>query len=262
VNPTLALLNGTSADAFVLLALRIGGLVLTAPVFSSRTLPVMLRTGLIVLLSCLLAPLAVPAGTRAVLTPATALTETLVGLALGLGAAIFVAAAELAGDMVSISTGLSGAAAMDPITNQSIPVLGQFMNLFVVTALFSIDAHHVMIGAVAESARAIPVGAPLDVEAGLARTVQLGSVLFLLGLRFAAPVVAVVLIGNIALAILSRAAPQLNVLAVAFPLQIGLGLFALATAIPMIGAFLAGWSGMYGSVVEGVLGAFAGPGGR
>ena len=108
--------------------------------------------------------------------------------------------------------------------------------------------------------RLLPIGMPLDLQPGLAAMVRLGSMLFTLGLQFAAPVIATVLVANVALAILSRAAPQLNVLSVAFPLQIGVGLFAFAASIPLLAASFGGWADAYDSVLARVLGALAGGG--
>ena len=64
------------------------------------------------------------------------------------------------------------------------------------------------------------------------------------------------LVGNTALAILTRAAPQLNLFSVAFPIQIGIGLTALAAAIPFIGAFYHGWTGVYNNTLDHVFHAF------
>lgn len=80
--------------------------------------------------------------------------------------------------------------------------------------------------------------------------VRSATVLFGLGLQFAAPVLAAVLVANTALAILTRAAPQLNVLSVAFPIQIGIGLVALGASIPFVGAFYRGWSGVYTNTLD------------
>jgi len=124
--------------------------------------------------------------------------------------------------------------------------------------LLSLNLHLVMLDAVAASMRLLPVGGEMDLAAGAAAMVRTGSTLFMLGLRFAAPVVAAVLIANVALAVLSRAAPQLNVLSVAFPLQIMVGLFALLAALPFIATFFTGWTGTYDSLVGGILNALGG----
>jgi len=236
---------GAAATA-VLLSLRLTGLVLIAPVFSAQTVPVMIRTTLVVLLTILIQPVAF-ANAHGIpqVTPATAIGELVVGFSIGLGAALLVGAAEGAGDLLATQIGLSGASVLDPLNNASTPVLSSFLSLFTVTVLLALNVHLGMLEALATSLRAIPVGSALDLPSGLRALLSLGSSLFVVGLRFAAPVVATVMIGNVALAVLSRAAPQLNILSVAFPLQIWLGLFALGIAVPFIAGALADWPAHY-----------------
>lgn len=246
----------------VLLAARVSGLVLVAPLFSARTIPMRVRTLVVVLFTWLLHPLALSWTQAPALTPAQFLVEMLVGLAVGLGAAILVGAAEVMGDLVSVNTGLSGAASIDPVTQQNTGVLGQFASLFALTMMLSMNAHVEMVEALATTLRLVPVGAAVDVQAGLMAMVSLATELFSLGLRFAAPVVGMVLLGNAALAILSRVAPSVNILAVSFPLQIGVGLMVLGTAIPLIATYYVGWQGAYEAMLGEVMGALTGTGGR
>lgn len=249
-------------SALVLLGFRISGLMLIAPVFASRTVPVSVRTVLVVLLTWLLAPVVTATGGAAPqVTPATAVSEALIGFAIGLGAAVLIAAVEMSGELIAIQTGLSGAASLDPLTYQSIPVIGQFTGLFAIAVLLSADAHIMMLDAVASSLRVLPVGGTIHGQAGIAAMLSAGSTLFMLGLRFAAPVIVAVLLANSALAVLSRAAPQLNVLSVAFPLQIALGLAALAASLPLIATFFNGWYTVYDGLLTHFFGAFARGGG-
>ena len=255
------LLTPASVNALLLLAFRLGGLLLVAPVFSSRTVPMMVRTSLLVVLTWLLAPVAI--GASAVegapsLTPLNALTETMIGFAMGFGAAVLVAGAEAAGELLALSIGISGAAALDPISHASIPVLGQFANLFAIAILLSSDAHVGMLEALGASLRFLPVGASVEAAAGAAAMVSLGTKLFFIGLQFSAPVIMVVMLANLALGVLSRAAPAMTILAVAFPIQIGLGLLALFAALPLIATFFSGWDGIYDGVVSHVLFALSG----
>jgi flagellar biosynthetic protein FliR len=248
-----------SAQTLVLLLMRVGGLVLVAPVFSSTLLPSTMRTALVVLLSVLLHPVALAAASAVPqITPATMITEMLIGFALGLGAAVLIGAASLAGDLMGIQIGLSGAAVFDPLTAAE-NALGEFSGWFAIALLLAVDGHLLMLDALARSLRALPIGGTIDIRALLPIVKQAGLV-FGLGLQFAAPVVVTVLIANTALAILGRAAPQLNILSVAFPIQIGIGLFALTATVPFIGAFYNGWSTAYGSAVTRAVGAFAGGG--
>jgi flagellar biosynthesis protein FliR len=255
--PRLDLFAPGTAAVLVLFGSRVGGLLLVAPVFSARPIPMTVRTGLLLLLTMLLTPAAMAEARGAEITPAAVLGETLVGFAIGLGAAIIVGAAEAAGDLMAVQIGLSGASIFDPLNATQAPVLGQFAQMFAITLLLVLDAHLVMLDALAESARAVPVGSALDLQAGVGAMTSLLGTLFALGLRFAAPVIAAVLIGNVALAVLSRAAPSLNVLSVAFPLQIGLGLFALAASLGVIATYFTGWTSTYEGMLTHVFGAMS-----
>jgi flagellar biosynthetic protein FliR len=244
-------------QTLTLVSARVGGLVLVAPVFSNRNVPGTVKSGIIVLLSILLIP-AATTGDNGNAIPVVSLVsflgETLIGFGLGLGAAILIGAAAMAGDIAGTQIGLSGAAVFDPVNSASENVIGQFAALFALTMLLAVDGHVMMIDALSRSFGAIPIGTAVH-AGGLMGMVSSGGLLFSMGLQFAAPVIATVLIGNTALAILSRAAPQLNVLSVAFPIQIGLGLFALAASVPFVGAFYQGWRGVY----EGTLTQFLAP---
>jgi flagellar biosynthesis protein FliR len=244
-----------SAQTLVLLGMRVGGLVLVAPIFSSKMMPATVRTAIAIVLTVLLQPVALSHTTTIPhITPTTFLSEALIGIALGMGAALLVGAASVAGDIMGMQIGLSGAAVLDPMSNTQENALGAFGGLFATTLLLAVDAHFVMIDAVSKSAIVAPIGGTVHV-AGMLTLVKSASVLFGLGLQFAAPVVAAVLVANTALAILSRAAPQLNILSVAFPIQIGIGLVGMAAAIPFVGAFYHGWSGVYNNSLDRVFAA-------
>ncbi len=243
-------------QALVLLALRVGGLLLVAPAFSAKSVPVKVRTGVLLLFTLLLAPAAVAAARPGLgalqVTPAAFLAESLVGFAVGFGAAVLVGAVETAGDLMSTTIGLSGASLLDPLNGASSTVLAQFAQLFAVTVLLSAGGHLVMLDALAESVRAVPLGAPVDAAAGLAALAAWGATLFALGLKFAAPVIAATMIGNVALAVLARVAPALNVFTVAFPIQIAIGLAAVAAALGATAVWFVHWPEHY----AGVLGRF------
>ncbi|MDQ2889514.1 MAG: flagellar biosynthetic protein FliR [Gemmatimonadota bacterium] len=235
-----------SGTVAVLVGMRLTGLMLIGPVFSAATVPVKWRTALLIVLTIVVQPIAYAnVHTIPTITAASALGEMLVGFGIGIGAAILVGAAESAGDLLAIQIGLSGAALLDPLTKQQSPVLANFLSLFAITILLALNVHLGMIEALAASLRAVPVGSALNLTGGLAHLLALGTTLFVAGLRFAAPVIGTVMVGNAALAVLSRATPQLNILSVAFPLQIGLGLFALGIALPFIASTLGNWPTQY-----------------
>ncbi|MES2521510.1 MAG: flagellar biosynthetic protein FliR [Gemmatimonadota bacterium] len=224
------------ATALVLTALRVGGLMLVAPAWSAKTVPMKLRTALIVIFSAMLVPSATASADLATLaiTPATFLAETAIGFVIGMAAALVIAAAEFAGELLTLSIGLSGAAIFDPIHNTQSPVLGQFLQLMALAILMIGGGHLVMLEAVGASFHAMPLGAPVDLGAGLGAFVPVARSIFVTGLQFASPVVAAVLVMNIALAVLGRAAPQLNIMSLAFPLQIGVGMITFAGSVALV----------------------------
>jgi len=249
------LLTTGGMATFVLLAARIGGMILIAPVFSSKSVPMKLRSVILIVFAVVLVPVARAhaAGIPAI-TPLTMLSETIVGFGLGLGTALVLGAASAGGDLMSVQTGLAGASVLDPMTNIQVPVLGQFMTAFATLLLFSSGGHLVMIEGLGTSLELIPVGTVPDLGAGLLAMSKMGGMLLSLGVMFAAPVMASTMVTNVALAILTRAAPQLQIITVAFPLQIVAGLFTLAAALSLTAVWFTGWTGYHDGLLHTILG--------
>lgn len=240
------------AAAFVLTALRVGGLLLVAPAWSAKSVPMRLRTAVLVLFAIILLPSALETANLATLriTPATFLAETAVGFALGLAGALIIAGAEFAGELMTTTIGLSGAAIFDPVNNQQGALLGPFMQLLALTLLLISGGHVLMVKAVSVSFVSMPLGAPVALDKGFLEIVKAASNIFSTGLQFSAPIIAAVLVANMALAVLGRAAPKLQVMTIAFPMQIGLGLFVFAGSIGLIAHALSDWQTPYARTMD------------
>lgn len=257
------IVTGDGATAAALLLFRLTGVVMVAPVFSARVVPMQVRTALLALLVVLLWPAAsaaLPVG-RGLDAPGV-LTEALVGTVIGLGAAILIAAAESAGDMLAVQMGLSGANILDPMSQTQMPVLGQLLGLTALTMLVSLGGHVLILETLVESFRIVPPGGVIEPTGGVGAVTGVGTTLFATGLRLAAPVVAAMMIANAALGVIARTVPQLNVLMVAFPVQIALGLFVLGVSLPLMATVLAGWGEGYLDLTGGLLGGLLPAGGR
>jgi flagellar biosynthesis protein FliR len=249
------LFTAASMTTLVLLVARVGGLVLIAPVFSNRGVPMKLRTAMIILFSVVLVPVARAHVTTApMITPLTMMSETLIGFGLGLGSAVVMAAASAAGDLMAVQMGLAGASVMDPMTNISVPVLGPFMTAFVTLLLLSSGGHLVMIDGLGASLDVMPIGVVPDLSAGMLAMAKLGGHLLSLGVLFAAPVMAATMLANVALAILTRVAPQLQIITVAFPLQIAAGLFTMAAGCALTAVWFGNWAGHHDALLGRILG--------
>lgn len=249
----LGALSPEGAALAALLSFRVAGVLWTAPIFSARIVPMHIKAALTVLLVVVLFPVAeaVPAGLE--VTAATIASEILIGMTLGLGAAIFVTAAEWAGDMLAVQMGLSGANVLDPLSQTQLPVLGQFLGLFVTAMILSLGGHLIVLQALTASTELLPVGGGVELGAGAPVVIELGTTLMAFGLQIAAPVVAAMMIGNVALGVLARTVPQLNVLMVAFPVQIAIGLFVLGASLPLMASLFSSWGDAYLGLARGLL---------
>lgn len=227
--------------AMTLAFFRVGGLMLIAPLFSSRTIPAMVRGGFTLLLVVLLVPALPPVSPVLMVGPAHLATELVIGLGIGFGAAAMIGGAELAGDVLAVQTGLSGATALNPLTGQGTGVLGQLLGLFALMLMLATGGHLVLIEALAGSYSIVPVGSAFSLTGGVLELARTMGLLFSQGLMFASPIIAAVSVGYVALGVLARTSPQLNMLAVAFPLQIGLGLLVLGGSLPLAATFYAAW---------------------
>lgn len=237
----------------LLIGARVGGLMLIIPAFSSRVIPRSIKTGLVLVLTALLMGGGGYILEGSELNLVSILRETFIGFTLGFGAAVLVGAAELAGTVVSVQMGISGAQTLNPGSGQGVASLAQLLGMVVTTIFLVSGAHFVVLESLVESTRLLPVGSPIDHGAGIGHLVRQASSLFGLGLRLASPIVAALLVGNVLLGILGRAVPQLNVLMMAFPLQIGIGLFLLGLALPLMGVLINMWFEMQGTQLESLL---------
>lgn len=228
------------AETAALLLFRMTGVMVVAPMFSAKVIPMSAKGAITVLIVLFLLPGAMAEGGGGELGPVAIISETLVGFALGFAAGILVHAAEAAGDFMAVQTGLSGANLLDPLSDTQLPVLGQFFGLMALTVFLAVGGHGVILEALHASLVLAPLGGAILSE-GARGIVELGSQLFLLGVRLAAPVIAAVTIVNASLGVLARTVPQMNVLMTAFPIQIGLGFIVIAAAIPLVGAIAVSW---------------------
>jgi flagellar biosynthetic protein FliR len=230
---TTAQLNAWLA-AFAWPLARILALFASAPIIGNPGLPVQVKIGLAVLLTVLVAPLLPPPPD---IDPASATgllilaQQMLIGLALGFAMQIVFHATEMAGEFIGLQMGLGFATLYDASIPGFIPVLGQFMGVIVSLAFLAIDGHLLLLSGLVGSFDALPVAA-LSGATGLRALVEWAGCIFSYALTLSLPLMAALLITNMALGVLTRAAPQLNIFAVGFPLTIMMGMLVLALALP------------------------------
>ena len=205
---------------------RILGFLGAAPVFGNNAVPrrIKLMVGLAVTLG--LMPV-VPSVPQAALDSWSGLLlivqQTLIGIAMGLVLRVVFAALDLMGEIISLQMGLSFATFFDPIAGGQTAVVGEFLTLLATLVLLSLNGHLLMLDALARSFEWLPVTATLPHKGGWMVLVRFGASIFASGLLLALPVVTALLITNIALGVLTRAAPQLNLFAIGFPITLTVG---------------------------------------
>lgn len=218
-----------------ILAARPGALIAAAPAFGGAFAPPPVRVGLAVVIAILLAPV-VPAQSFAS-TAGLALVivrEMAIGLLMALALRAIIAGAELGGHLTGSQLMLSYGSVVDPqggVRNNLIATL--YGNLALMTFL-AMNGHHALLRALATSYTAIPIGEGAIGASLGAAVVQLLGIVFVLGARLAAPIVVVMLLVEVGTAIMARVAPSLNLLVVAPPVRIAVGLMAVAAMVPLV----------------------------
>lgn len=233
-----------------LVFVRIGAAFAVLPGFSEAFVAMRFRLMLAGATSVVLAPVVGPSLPPAPTSPAALFLliggEAVVGLFIGLTARLALAAVQTAGMIIGLQTSLANAFAFDPTTAQQNAVVGAWLSTVALVLIFVTDLHHLMLRALVDSYTLFAPGAAPPLEDFAAAITRLVSETFLLGVRIASPFMAFGFIFFLALGLLARLMPQVQIFFVAVPLQIVIGFFALAAtlALGMI-AFLNG----FGSVM-------------
>jgi flagellar biosynthetic protein FliR len=161
--------------------------------------------------------------------------QILIGLALGFTLRLVFTAIDFAGELTGLQMGLSFAVFFDPQTSSQTSVVADFLGLLGALVFLAIDGHLVVVAGLAKSFTLFPIGAGSFAPAGLTALVRWGGVLFSAGVLLSLPLIAALLITNIALGVLTRTAPQLNLFAVGFPVTLLVGFAALFVSLSYIG---------------------------
>lgn len=221
--------------------LRITALLLAAPIFGASTFPVRARILLAVLVTALLAPSLPALPAIDPLSPAgliVALQQLVVGLAMGFLVQMLFAAVVIAGQTLAVTMGLGFAMAVDPQNGVQVPVLSQLYLIFATLIFLAIDGHLILLAILADSFVLLPVGwSGWDSEIAL-NLVLWASQMFLSSLLLALPTLIALLLINLAFGVITRAAPQLNIFAVGFPVTIMAGFVFILLSMPAIFSLL------------------------
>lgn len=223
--------------AFLWPLIRISGMVLSAPIFSSRVIPKRVRLMLVLAFTWAALPLlpAMPAveplGADGLLL---ATQQFVIGVSMGFILRLVFGALELGGQVIAMQVGLSFASLADPQSGGQSPLLGQLYNLLGTLIFLALNGHLLLIQMLMDSFHALPV-APTGADRDcLWVVVTWGSRMFSGALLVALPAMVSLLVVNLAFGVMVRAAPQLNIFAVGFPITLVLGLMIILYSLPTL----------------------------
>jgi flagellar biosynthetic protein FliR len=222
--------------ALLLGMVRASGFVVMAPPFNSPAIPVAVKGALAMALAVVVFPHisgGLPPITAGFLI-VTAITEALIGAALGFIVQVLFTAVQMAGDLIDLSGGFSLQPAYDPMSLTTHSSVGKLHYMLATTLLFTSGGHLLLVRGFVTSYQGLPVGGSFPV-AQLGHTlITVFSMMFLAALQIAGPMVAVLLLADVALALLSKAAPALNIFSFGFPVKIMLTLTLLGLTFPLL----------------------------
>jgi flagellar biosynthesis protein FliR len=229
---------------FFLVFVRVGAMLFSAPLINGRSVPAMAKVGLGLLLTMLLLPVN---GAHLAEVPfewvplaLLVLKEIGVGVLVGFAANLVFSAMQLAGQFVGIQTGFSVANVLDPLFSQSVSVMDQLYTLIAGIIFLGIDGHHMLILAVQQTLDIVPVGMFQVTDPLITQMIALTAGVFVAGLRIILPVLSSLLLADIALGLVSRTVPQMNVFIVGMPVKLFAGFFLLVFTLPSVQALATG----------------------
>jgi flagellar biosynthetic protein FliR len=165
--------------------------------------------------------------------------QLLIGAALGLTMQIVFVAIQATGEFVGLGMGLGFATFFDQQSAGSTAVLSSYLNVFAMLVFLVLDGHLQMVSALIATFQTLPISADLLGAGGWRTLANWGGTVFSMGLLLALPVVAALLITNLALGILNRAAPQIGVFQIGFPVTMLVGMLLLQLMVPNMIPFFA-----------------------
>lgn len=234
------MISVTSAQLSAWLALfifpftRILALIASSPVLGNKQIPVRVKIALALLLTVIIAPtLDAPPNVdvASAMGFAILLQQILAGFAIGFTIRLIFNAVEMCGELVGMQMGLGFASFYDPLNASFTPVVAQFLGIIATLAFLGMDGHLYMLEALADSFHTFPISTAVPHAAALHTLVAWGGNIFAHALQLSMPVIGALLITNLALAILTRSAPQLNIFQIGFPITLAVGFATLLLTI-------------------------------
>jgi flagellar biosynthetic protein FliR len=245
---------------FLLIFVRITGIFIMTPVFGSKNIPVSIKAGLALIITYILFPIVF---NNAVIIPENFLPylfivigELIIGLTIGFVSSLVFSAIQMSGQLLDMQIGFGVINIIDPQSGHQIPLVGNFKYMLALIVFLATNGHHVLLSALFASFKLIPVTGVVFHTALTNFMVDMVSGTFVIAMKISLPIIVSIIITDVALGILARTMPQMNIFVVGVPGKIIVGLFVLSLALPFYIIFLEmAFNGMYKDVFQ-LLSAF------
>ncbi|MEA1966939.1 MAG: flagellar biosynthetic protein FliR [Thermodesulfobacteriota bacterium] len=234
----LNLINPNEFKVYLLVLARISLVLFMLPVFSTKMFPALVKAGFAMVISMLLYsvvdidPSLFPE--TAVETALLFLPEAMIGLTLGLCVRIFFGSVQLAGQIIGFQMGFSMINVVDPQSGANVSIMEQIAYWVALLIFLLLNGHHIMLLSLVESFELVPPGYFMFQRVMLVKVLQIGAEMFVLAIKIGAPVIAVLLFTSAAFGLTAKFSPQMNVMIVAFPLKIFVGLVLFGLSLDII----------------------------
>jgi len=228
--------------SFAIVLTRISAFFLVVPVFSWETIPMTIKAAATVLLSVFFSITTPSIITGENISAVQAILllggEATYGLALGAIANVIFSTVKLAGRIAEDQMGMTMAEILDPLTQEQSQPLASLLDMIFVIAFLAANGHHLFLKVIQRSYELFPAGKIPTMAALAGNIIEATSMMLIAGLQLAAPLLAAMLILLVALAILARMVPEMDIFFISFPLRIALGLIMLILFVPFIDQFV------------------------
>lgn len=223
---------------FFLILIRVSVILFLFPFFSSRVIPVLTKAGLALIITVILYPVI---DTALGAFPATlwgmtrmVLSELIVGMILGLLVQMFFEGVMIMGQTVGFQTGFAIANILDPQSGMQVSILSNMAYLVAMVLFLLLNGHHILLGAMRESFEIIGVGSLNLNKQIFERVIATSADMFVIAIKIGAPAIAALLFTMVAFGLITKLIPQMNIMIVAFPVQIVVGLVFFGVSLSVL----------------------------
>ena len=227
---------------FLLILIRVGVVLFILPFFNSRTIPIPCKIGLTFIITILMYPVIdkhLSVFPNTVLGVAHLVAgELVVGMILGLVVQVFFEGVRIMGQLVGFQTGFAITNILDPQSGTQVSILSNMAYLTAIVLFLVLNGHHILLNALRESFEIIRVGGMSLNRSILPELVKHMGEMFVIGIKIGAPAIAALVIAKVVFGLITKLIPQMNIMIVAFPLQIVVGLLFFAISLRLLLVFL------------------------